>query len=281
MSAVKPTYVGGVRRLDSRRGGLAARSTCRVDLEYNPSMSPAPTPPPIPENMSEIGRLAGMFFSPMPAFADIVRRPRWWIPMILIGILSVAAIAIFSQHIGWDQIVRKSIDQNSQNMTTQQRQQAIAIASRIVPIVGYVAPVIAAVSIVVFAAVLILMTNVMLGADISFTSMMGIAGYASIPPTFVVAALTILVMFLKSPDDFDIQNPLAFNLGAFLSDGSARWLVTLCRSMDLFTFWRIGLLAVGITAAAPKLKLGKALAAVIIPWLVWVALTTGLASLSR
>jgi hypothetical protein len=231
--------------------------------------------------MSEIGRLAGMFFSPTAAFADIVRRPRWWIPMILIGVLSVAAIAVFSQHIGWDQIVRKTIDQNSQNMTPQQRQQAISVASRIAPIIGYIAPVSAAIAIVVIAGFLLLMTNVLLGADISFTSMMGIVGYGGIPPTLVLSLLTILVMFLKSPDDFDIQNPLAFNLGAFLPDGSARWLLTLCRSIDLFSFWRIGLLAVGITAAAPKMKLGKALVAVIIPWLVWVALTTGLASLSR
>src|SRR5580704_14099166 len=194
----------------------SARATRRVDLEYNPSMSPAPAPPPIPENMSEIGRLAGMFFSPTAAFADIVRRPRWWIPMILIGVLSVAAIAVFSQHIGWDQIVRKTIDQNSQNMTPQQRQQAISVASRIAPIIGYIAPVSAAIAIVVIAGFLLLMTNVLLGADISFTSMMGIVGYGGIPPTLVLSLLTILVMFLKSPDDFDIQNPLAFNLGAFL-----------------------------------------------------------------
>jgi hypothetical protein len=238
-------------------------------------------PPPIPENMSEIGRLAGVFFSPMAAFADIARRPRWWIPMILIGILGGAAVAVFSQHIGWDEIVRKSIDQNSQNMTPAQRQQAIAVGSRIAPIFGYVAPISAAIAIVVISGILLLMTNVIMGADISFTSMMGVVGYGGIPPTLVITALTILVMFLKNPDDFDLTNPLAFNVGAFLPDGTAKWLVALGRSMDLFTFWRIGLLAAGITAAAPKIKFGKALVAVVIPWLVLVAVLTGVASLSR
>ena len=57
---------------------------------------PAPTSPPTlsnideqsgPPQMSEAGRIAGIFFSPGKAFADIARRPRWWVPVLLIAIL--------------------------------------------------------------------------------------------------------------------------------------------------------------------------------------------------
>jgi hypothetical protein len=237
-------------------------------------MTPAPLPippPPIPEDMSEAGRLTGIFFSPMQAFADIARRPRWWIPVILIAILSTVAIVAFSQHVGWDQIVRKSIDQSSQTMTPEQRQQAIAVASRFLPLLAYVTPILVALNVLLIAAVMIFLTNFVMGADIRFPAMMGVVGYSAIPPALITTALTILVMFLKSPDDFDINNPLAFNLGAFLPDGTSKGLVSLAGSMDLFSFWRIGLLAGGLTAAAPKIKFGKALFAVVFPWALYVA----------
>jgi hypothetical protein len=247
-------------------------------------MTPAPSPippPPIPENMSEIGRLAGVFFSPTQAFADIVRRPRWWIPMIVIGIVSAVTIVVFSQHVGWDQIVRKSLDQANQNMTPEQRQQALAVASRFLPLLGYLAPVLVAFNILLIAAVMIFLTNVVMGADSRFPAMMGVVGYSGIPPALVAAALTILVMFMKSPDDFDINNPLAFNVGAFLPDGTSKWIVSLGGSLDLFSFWRIGLLAAGISATSPKIKFGKALFAVAFPWALYVAVKTAFAAISR
>jgi hypothetical protein len=243
--------------------------------------APQPIPPPIPENMSEIGRLAGVFFSPMQAFADIARRPRWWIPIVVTGILGAVGVVIFSQHIGWDQVIRKSLDQGNQNMTAEQRQQAVALLSRLLPLAGYLAPIGAALVIVLMSAVLIFLTNIVMGSDIRFPSMLGIVGYSGIPPALVVTALTILVMFLKTPEDFDINNPLAFNVGAFLPDGTAKWLVSLGGSMDLFSFWRIGLLAGGLSAASPKLSFSKALFVVVFPWALYVAGKTAIAAISR
>lgn len=226
--------------------------------------------------MSELSRLAGTFFSPSAALRDVARRPRWWIPMIVVGVVSTLLIVSFGQHVGWERVIRKSIDQNprSQNMTAAQRQQAIELGERVTPFIAYIAPVGAAFAIVLIAAVMIFFTNSLMGADIKFPSMLGVVGYSGLPPALVTVALTALVMFLKSPDDFDINNPLAFNVGAFLPDGSARWLVALGASLDLFSFWRMALLAMGITAAAPRIRFGKALFAVVFPWALYVAVKT-------
>jgi len=55
---------------------------------------------------------------------------------------------------------------------------------------------------------------------------------------------------------------------------SAQWLKGLGASFDLFSFWIIGLIAVGISAAAPKVKFGKALAGVLFFWVIFVTLKT-------
>src|SRR5437588_9048670 len=72
-------------------------------------------PPP----MSEFSRLIGVFVSPKEAFADIVKRPRWWIPVILVAIASTVFTIAYSSRVGFEQMIRQTL-QNSpqgQNMT--------------------------------------------------------------------------------------------------------------------------------------------------------------------
>ena len=237
------------------------------------------SPPPIPKERGEFSRIFGVFFSPQEAFSDIARRPRWWIPLVLLVIATIATLAAYSQHIGWEQITRQAIEQssNAQTMSAQQREQIIQRGAQVAKYIGYLGAIAPALFMLVTSAILIFITDSLMGGEIGFNRMMGIVGYSSLPGV-LYAGLSILVMFLKPPDDFDLQNPLAFNAAAFLPDGSARWLVTLMGSLDLFSFWRIALMAVGISAAAPKIRFGKALAAVVSLWAVYVLIRTGAAA---
>src|SRR5215467_1650965 len=107
---------------------------------------PEPTPPPLsiesrpsaPEALSEIARLSGVFLSPRKAFADIARRPRWWIPVLLTGVFSTIFITAYSQRVGWERIVRQQIERSprSDSMSAQQREQAIAISSAVAKLAG-------------------------------------------------------------------------------------------------------------------------------------------------
>src|SRR5580700_2082893 len=110
-------------------------------------MSPEPAPPPLatppeqpPTNqMSEAARLIGVFFSPGKAFADIARRPQWWIPVILSAILGTLFLNAFSQRVGWEQTIRQGLERSSQgqNMTPQQREQTVTMLSRVYQYLGY------------------------------------------------------------------------------------------------------------------------------------------------
>lgn len=228
--------------------------------------------------MSEIGRIFGVFFSPGKTFADVAARPRWYIPMILLTVLSICFVYVLLQHIGMEQIVRQGIEQSSrtQNMTAEQRDQAIAMGVKFGSISTWIgASLGSAISIVIVAAVLMLVVNGMFGAKLSFGQMMGITGYSFLTGLITVP-LTILVMYLKPAEDFNMRNPLAFNLGAFLtSDGIPKWLTALGTSIDVFTFWTMALLAIGISVASKRLSWGKAFTAVLIPWILMVLVKTG------
>ena len=243
---------------------------------------PDPVPPPLPEpvppsqKLSELDRLAGVFFSPSKAFADIARRPRWWIPVILMGIASTIFLNAYSKRVGWERLVRQSIEQSSRadSMTAQQREQAIAVGASIARFASYGGAVVNSVIAVFIASVVMLfMANNLMGADIKLGGMMGIVSYAFLPQ-LIVTALSMLVMYLKAPDDFDLRNPLLFNLGALLPADSPTWEKGLGASFDLFSFWIMGLIAAGICAAAPKIKFGKAFTGVLFPWALFVALRT-------
>ena len=93
--------------------------------------------------------------------------------------------------------------------------------------------------------------------------MFGITAYAMLPG-LISSILAIIVIFIKNPEDFNLQNPLAFNLGAFLEPppNSGKSALQPGHLHRLFSFWTILLLAVGISVAARKFPFSKALVAV-------------------
>ena len=94
-----------------------------------------------------------------------------------------------------------------------------------------------------------------------------------------MALLAIAVMFMKPPDDFNLQNPLVFNPGAFMDPlTSSKFLYSVATSLDLFRLWTLVLIAIGLKAAGGKqLSMGGAVTAVFLPWAIW---TLGAAALA-
>jgi hypothetical protein len=232
--------------------------------------------------MSEFARMTGILFDPKPAFADIAARPRWWAPMVLLIVLAMGFTFAYSQRVGWERFMRQTIESSprTQNLTVEQREQAIAMQTKIASIFGYVGAAVAIpIYMLVVAGVMLLVFNTMLSAGLRFRKVFGITCYASLTGV-VGTALAILVMFLKNPEDFNLRNPTAFNVGAFLDPQTTpKWLQAAGGSLDLFTIWTILLLATGLSVAARKVSWGSALAAVIGPWIVWIAVKSIWASL--
>ena len=226
-----------------------------------------------------MARIIGVFTDPKATFADIGRRPTWLVPVILIAVVNLIVAAGIGQRSGWERIVRQQLEKNSsQNVSAEQMQRQIEMGTKVASVMGYVGPVAGAfVGVVVVAAILMGTVNIF-GGNVTFKQSLGVTAHASLVG-IIAAVLTLVVLYAKPPDEFDINNPLAFNLAAFLGEGTSKVMVALAKSFDLFSFATMWMLAVGYAAVSGKMTFGKALAAVGLPWAVFVVCRVGWAAI--
>src|SRR5436190_1683939 len=87
-----------------------------------PQQALEPTP-----SKSAVARVIGVFTSPRETFEDIGRKPGWIVPMLIVLLVSLTANVLIGQRVGWERIVRQSIEKSSstQNLSAEQVQQAV------------------------------------------------------------------------------------------------------------------------------------------------------------
>jgi Yip1 domain len=244
-----------------------------------------PAPQQEPAQVSSFGRLFGVFFEPKATFESIVQRPTWILPMVTLIIVSVVIIWLIGSRVGWRQVIEKQIasspraQQRMEQVPPEQREAILARQAKLAGVIGYVGVVVGtAIAEIVAAAVLLALFNVLSGTKVRFSVSLGIVTYSWMPYA-ITGLLAILILFIKDPSTIDTQNLVASNPGALLPDGSAKWLVSLLTSLDLFTFWVLALQAIGFSATNPKkISFGKALSYILVVWLFFVLVKVGLAA---
>jgi len=229
---------------------------------------------PQPKGMGEASRLIGVFFEPSKAFEDIAARPSFWVPLILSMVFGLAYMALFSQHVGWERMIRHQQETSSRaaQLTPEQREQGVQVGAKFAPIFGYAAIVVGVpLALVIWAAILLGIVKGIMSAPVRFKQAFAIVCYAGLPGV-IFMVLAIAVMFLKSPDDFNLQNPLVFNPGAFLDQATAsKFVYSLASALDLFRIWTLVLIGIGLKAAGGKaISMGGAMTAVFLPWAIWI-----------
>jgi hypothetical protein len=232
-----------------------------------------------PERVNPIARIFGVLFSPKVTFESIGRRPSWLLPTILLCAVSIGAVAAVSYRGVWLSYMRKQVEKSSrfEQLPPEQQQRILATQLRYAPMIGYVEGVVGPLLLVVVVSAIFLGAfNMGMGTKLGFATCLGVVSHAYVP-TLISGLLGILIIFLKDPATLDLQNVVASNVGAFMPDGTARWIVSLLGSVDVFSFWEMALLAIGFSAVAPKkLSIGKALGTIIFVWLVYVLLKVGI-----
>lgn len=234
-----------------------------------PAASEAPQAGPSP-----FAALAGVFTSPSATFAGLVRRPTWWLPLLL-WLAGIAVVVLVStpkvdMERTFREMFEKRAERTGQSLSDEQIREMAARSNR--------SPAMAAAWAIPTSAVMFLLVTLVLwggarvsGAEAAFGQTAAVWSHANLPN--IVGLLVAIPLLASLPDasetQFSLQRALKSNVGAFLPQEAPAFLASVCSSIDVFSLAALALLVVGMKKL-PAMPKGAAVAVPVVLWAVYV-----------
>jgi len=230
-------------------------------------MESAPTPVAEAEaTISPVGRIFGVFFSPKATFEDIVRKPSWIAPLLVLLATGFLLNYALITRANWVQIVKEQIAKNGMasrqmdRLEEEKKEKAYEDAAARTKVIRYVRGGIGWPVALLFSALLYFGAYRLIGgARITYGLTFAIVTFASLPMA-LREILGAVVSWIKEPSAIDPENYLASNPAALLPTDAPSWQIVPLAFLDLFAIWALVLVAIGVSAADPKkVPFGKSL----------------------
>ena len=229
----------------------------------------ATTTVPAPEaqaTISPFGRIIGVFFSPKATFEDIVRKPAWVAPMLLLIVISIGLSITLVRRADWVEVSKEQIAKSKfasrqiDQLSEGQKQAAYEQAAARSKVVRYVRGFIGWPCLLLFSSGLYFGAFKLIGGvRTNYATAFALTTFAHLPMG-VRELIAIPVMFLKDPASIDPENFLASNPAAILGSDLATWQMVPLAFLDIFGLWALVLMAVAFSVSDPKkLPFGKSL----------------------
>jgi hypothetical protein len=249
-----------------------------------PPFNPQPDPP---KEMSVGETLTGIFFEPGRVFESFRERPRFLVAAIVSTIAIFAFTTIFFQKVGFERLITEAVESSprADQMTAEQKEQSIRIQTGpVVKAIYYASPLIAVAIIIAGGAALYLLGSMLIGKKLGYKQSLAVWTYSGMPPIIIAMLLNIVLLFIKSPDDYDIvrasrRGLVQANLGVLVDLKASPVLGSLLSSFDLIQFYGLFLAAVGLRKVA-KMSSGSAWTIVLAIWSLGVIIRLALAAIT-
>src|SRR5580704_5570883 len=241
--------------------------------------------PDLTAPLSETQRVVDTFVAPSKTFTDILRKATFWGPLLILILVAVGFSFGVQQKVGWDKVFENNMHQQPpreeqfEKLSADQQATQKAVGVKITEVITYCYPVIILIFTAIFALLIWVTANFIFGGSSKFGQVFAVNMYANLVMN-IKYLLAIVALFAGlAPDSFLIQNPVGTNVGYFLSTDAPKWLAALSAHLDLFEIWSVILTIIGVSIVA-KVSRGKAAAAVIGWWLIFVLVGVGIAAAS-
>ena len=215
--------------------------------------------------------------SPARTFASIAARPTWLPPLAIATGLALPLSELILTRTNWRGVIAERVAKSGRTMSEAQIDMAVEQMRRLSwvwDIVAVLAP--AAVTLAV-AGVLWAACQAF-GWEVRFRQSLGVTSHAFLPSTLGSLALLGALWNRDTIDPRSVGDVLHTNLGFLVDARADPVLHGLLSSFDLFSFWAMALLVLGLAAAA---KASRARMAVLVGslWALFVLGKAGVAAL--
>ena len=249
------------------------------------AMPVSPLPNPGPEPLSQSARIVNTFIAPSKTFTDLRRSAAWWAPWLLMVLIGAAFAYVVDIKVGYPQVIEYQISKSSmmqrqvEGLSPAERAGQIQKRAAISRVIYFVIPVLSLIFFVIFAGIYYASFKFGANADLTYGRSFAVVVYAALPEVLRGLLAMITLFAGAAPDSFNIQNPVATNLGFLFDQSTSPFLYAAGSALDIFRLWSVALTAIGF-AYAGKVKLGTAFA-IVIAWFVFIVLVlSGLATLA-
>lgn len=232
--------------------------------------------------LSQTERVVDTFVAPSKTFTDILRSTSWWLPFLLLVVVTMASAFAVDRKIGFDRVAEQTMSQNAAAEEQMAQLPADQRATQIhrISLGQKYGSYASAVIILIFVGIVALLNwasvNFGLGAKTTYGQNFAVCMYAGLPKVFI-GLLNILFVYIGvNTENFDLNNPVGTNLGYYMS-GSSQWVKTALSFVDVFGLWSLALTIIGLAIISRKSK-GQAAIVAVGWWLIGLLLMTGMAA---
>ena len=161
-------------------------------------------------------------------------------------------------------------------LTPDQKQQRLALGTKITGIITYAIPVIILITMAIYALILWGCFNFVLGSQTTFWQVFAVSFYAALPYLILNVLLIATLYFGGNAEAYDYKNPVGTNPAYFLPDAGP-FLKAILGEFDVIKLWTLVLEVLGMAIIAKKTITQSALVVVGL-WAIRVILTVGAAA---
>ncbi len=240
--------------------------------------------PAVQENgrgLSEVERVVDTFIAPSKTFRDILRSASWWLPFVLLALVTLGTTLVVDRQVGFERVAENQVHQSPKqeermaSLTPEQKTAQFRGMAKGYRYSSYGSFAFILIFVAIAALVYWASFNFGLGASTTFGQMFAVWMYASLPKLLTGVLTMVTLMFGGSPDAYDMRNPVGTNPAYFMPD-AAPWLKAALGFFDVIGIWQLVLLVIG-TAIVAKVSTGKAAAVVVGWWIVGLLVSVGIA----